>query len=169
MKMSGQMKLLPADSMPTGLWKIKVPGLRGTVDLSLDISGNLLNKKEILIKTEPVSIAFPLREGLRFGLDLEGKQIHAALDTEPGEGTPRAPENPAVSAATPPAGAQLPELLASADELQLPLWFVIAIACVNLSVIGALWWLIKPPMAPNALPEAVAELVGLLPATAEPA
>ena len=164
-------KLLPADSMPTGLWKIKIPGLRGTVDISLDISGNLLNKKEISIKTEPISIAFPLREGLRFGLDLEGNQIHSAVDTQHGETTPGGPANPAVSGATPPAGAQLPELPAAEDdsELQLPLWFVMVIACVNLLVIGALWWLLKPPGSPSTLPKAVAELVGLLPAAAEPA
>jgi len=163
----GLARVVPAQVMPGGLWKILVEGTRGIVDISLDISGNFLNKQNFLLKTEPVSFTFPMLERMRFNLDLNGNQVQMEPDIQPMErqtstsGTLESPPAPDL------AGTGLVPL--SETGLVLPWWFVLAVAVGNLLLVAGLWWMLKPSRAASTLPDAVADLVGLLPAPPEPA
>ena len=164
----GLARVVPAETMPGGLWKIMVEGTRGIVDVSLDISGNFLNKKNFRLKTEPMSFTFPVLEPIHFNLDLSGSQIQS----KPVIRAVEPPASPAGGLDSPPA----PDLTAETglepageSGLVLPWWFALAAASINVLLVAALWWLLKPSRAASALPDAVADLVGLLPAQPEPA
>ncbi len=96
----GAAKLYPAEKHPGGLWKFSIPDSRGSVDFAVDITGNLLNKKEFKLRSDVVSFRLPVGERLIVHLDSSGaKQIPAAIPIEPlkldeadiGELTPLAP------------------------------------------------------------------------------
>ena len=80
----GAAKLYPAEKHPGGLWKFSIPDSRGSVDFAVDITGNLLNKKEFKLRSDVVSFRLPVGERLIVHLDSSGaKQIPAAIPIEP--------------------------------------------------------------------------------------
>ena len=55
-----------------GTWLVAIPGLDKKVDVGLKVLFNSLNKKEIEIQLDPISLDLPLAKTLQRGFDAQG-------------------------------------------------------------------------------------------------
>lgn len=154
-------RLIPFERQPAGLWKLVVPGARGLVEVALDLSGNYLNYREFDLRTDPIRVVLPVKEVQRVNLDMDGRRIIVA--GTPGKRPAAAPLPPAPGASTLGAGARPPAVAGgpSADagsELELPGWFAVAAAILNLLLGVGVWWLVGDPERRAELEESTRQL-----------
>lgn len=156
----GAMRLRPMERHPGGLWKLAVPGARGMVEFSLDISGNYINSKDFNLRTDPIRVVLPVTEPAEVNLDIDGQPLIVAA----------APEAETTGGEHPPAPVGARPQASAAEEaagLRLPDWFVALAGLINLALGTALWWLVGEA-APRAdwqeAVEALRVALGLAPA-----
>jgi hypothetical protein len=108
-------------------------------------------------------------------LDLEGTQIPKAGGEAAGHPRSSAPGAGATNAVFSSSDTQRIPIAAThygdpeEQALTLPTWSALLVGCVNVLLMGCLWWRLKPAAAPSVLPDVLAELTELLSATPEPA
>ena len=151
--------------------KLRLRGPAEPVDLTLYISGNYLNNKSFLIKSDPITFAFPVPERAVFVFDSDGNQMGSvgaellAATAAPGAAPPLLQAPPPASLAVP--GSQTAPT--SEDGLEQQLWFWSLVGAVSMLAAAALWWFLKPSIVLTTLPEAVAELTEMVSLATEPA
>jgi hypothetical protein len=132
--------LVPARRMPGGLWQLTVPNVIDAVEIAWSVSGRYQNRKKFELHTEPQRVDVPLEAEVVTGFDATG---HAVDDMDPARRL-----LPYASAERAQSEVVLSEPLPS-SEPELPIWFVIMIAVVNISLAGGGAWFILR-RAPNA-------------------
>jgi hypothetical protein len=150
-------KLFPLQRMPTGLWKLALPGAKGLVEIALDIEGNYLNNREFSMRTSPIRVVLPVTKVRYANLDLQGRPLLVAAPLE-GQTLVR---RPLPEPATPPPGtraAPQPGDDAALARAGLPGWFAAMVAGVNMVLLALLWWLLGTRRPAVDLARAVSRL-----------
>jgi hypothetical protein len=136
---SGRVKLVVGAKQPDGAWLVAIPGLDKKVDVRLKMLFNSLNRKEIEVESDPISLELPLPRELHIGLDADGHvivdpvrppPIAAAQDPSPQPATIEPPRTSPVPAMVEPARA----------GRELAPWEWVAMAAVALASVGLLAW-----------------------------
>ncbi len=166
-KPPGIARLIPAQPMPGGMWKIELlnesntqqPGYQGIIEAAFSIGGNYLNGKGFFMKTKPQAIVLPLAEGEQIGLrfNADGKRLE---DPEPGpEGGDWEPLEE-LEAQNDIAGAELSMPVyqppPAPEALKLPLWLVGILSLLSVSLAGVLAWIYRPAPLSTGIAEAEA-------------
>jgi hypothetical protein len=156
---------LEVSKFPGGLWKIALRGAPGLVELTLDITGKQLNGNSFSIQTKPVVITQPVLSGKHYSFAIDGSERgnRLILDTST-DAAPSIDKTVAAQMAQPATDANGE----SETGFELPLWFVAALAPVNLLVGFAVFFLLTPPGVPERFFAQLSELQALLEAADPP-
>ena len=143
--------LVPAEPMPSGLWRIPIENNVGIAELTFSLAGNYLNGEGFFLKTKPVAISLPLAPDseTHFRFDTQGRRTD--IDEVGQQSAIRVAETAFEAPAAKP-NQQLPELVAavavtppiSPSSNVLPWWFVALISSISLSLAGFVWWFFRP-------------------------
>ena len=150
---------LEVTQFPGGLWKIALTGPPGLVELTLDIEGKHLNGNDFSIQTKPLVVTQPIMSGKFYSFDIHGTEVSNQLILESAAATDTPAQQPLVQSpqTRPPA-----ETAAESEIFELPLWFVAALAPVNLLVGFAVFFLLTPVTLPERFLGELARLQALL-------
>ena len=162
-----------AEPFPGGLWRFKVPDVRGNVEIGLNFSGRYRNQSPFELHTEVLKVTVPLAAEKVFRFDTKGKAIEGlevvaapkpAVTTAPGKPGPtttaQAPDGDAVTDAGPAAAegehatagsTGESTTVALAPERELPLWFAAAASVMNLLIAVGIGWFLSRRRLPEAL------------------
>lgn len=130
-------KLIPVEKLAAGLWRADLPGGKGLVELTLDLSGKYLSGKDFQLKTEPIRVVLPVTAVQYVDLDLRGRPM-LARDLPEGQLPVTAPPRPELP--EPPAPATTAPQ--AQPELAVPLWFALLVGGANVALVLALWWVL---------------------------
>ena len=142
----GRVKLVVGTKQADDTWLVAIPGLDKKVDVGLKVLFNSLNKKEIEIQLDPISVDFPLAKTLQRGFDAQG---HGIID--PVRPPPVVEEQPDIAPDL--AAAQLQQQTNAPAEVEVAapvasppvgrsvaMWEWIAMGAVGFGGIGLLAW-----------------------------
>lgn len=148
--------LVPARRMPGGLWQLTVPNAIDAVEIAWSVFGRYRNQKKFELHTEPQRVEVPVEAELVSGFDATGHAVDDRDRTRHLLPEVAAEESDHEAEA---AAASLP------PEPEVPLWFAIVIAVVNLGLAGGGAWFVLR-RTPN--PDLQAWLEARAPAPAQP-
>lgn len=146
---------LEVTKFPGGLWKVALSGAPGLVELTLDITGKQLNGNSFSIQTKPVVITQPVLTGKYYSFAIDGSERgnRLIIDVDSDQATGAAD----ILAETTPDPLKGPVEQAQ-PEFELPLWFVAALAPINLLVGFAVFFLLTLPGIPERFFDALGQL-----------
>jgi hypothetical protein len=137
-------RLVPVQRLPSGMWKLDVPGDRGMVEVTLDMQGRYLNDRPFELRTEPIRVILPVTDVQQVNLDLRGQPMLVAAPAQQSAATDTAGTRPAV-----PPGARSAGVARSGDAEdaagRLPVWLALVVGALNLAMGLSVWWLLGTP------------------------
>lgn len=141
-------RLLPMQRLPTGMWKLDVPGDRGMVEVTLDMRGRYLNDRPFELRTEPIRVVLPVAEVQQVNLDLGGQALLVAPPAHQDAAAHGAADAAGARPARPPGAlsAGVAGTVSRQDTApRLPVWLAVVVGALNLTMGLSLWWLLRAP------------------------
>lgn len=125
--------MAPARRMPGGIWQLTVPNAIDAVEIAWSVSGRYQNQKKFELHTEPQRVEVPVEAEVVTGFDSTGHAVDDRDNTR--HLLPDAAREKSHNGDT----ASAPSLR---TEPEVPLWFAIVIAVLNIGLAGGGAWFV---------------------------